>query len=93
MLKNEVLMKSSCKLKNKRSKHIQAIEQSLISIDLKFFMNQMKLRYDTMKVIVTLRFHQGQKNHYFFSSKHKIHLIVYVYLCKEQKKSMQNLIK
>ena len=36
-LKNEVLMKSSHKLKNERSKYIQAIEQPLISIDLKFF--------------------------------------------------------
>ena len=38
-------MKSSHKLKNERSKYIQAIEQPLISIDLKFFINQMKLRY------------------------------------------------
>ena len=44
-MKNEVLMKSSHKLKNERSKYIQAIEQPLISIDLKFFINQMKLRY------------------------------------------------
>ena len=45
MLKNEVLMKSSHKLKNQRSEHIQAIEQPLISLDLKFFIKQMKLRY------------------------------------------------
>ena len=44
-MKNEVLMKSSHKLKNERSKHIQAIEQPLININLNFFINQMKLRY------------------------------------------------
>ena len=47
MLKNEVLMKSSHKLKNQKSEHIQVIEQPLISLDLKFFIKQMKLRYDT----------------------------------------------
>ena len=45
MLRNEVLTKSSHKLKNERNKYIQAIEQHLISIDLNFFINQMKLRY------------------------------------------------
>ena len=44
-MKNEVLMKSSHKLKNERSKYIQAIEQPLISIDLKFFTNQIKSKY------------------------------------------------
>ena len=38
-------MKSSHKLKNQKSEHIQAIEQPLISLDLKFFIKQMKLRY------------------------------------------------
>ena len=38
-------MKSSHKLKFEICKHIHSIEQPLITIDLKFFMNQMKLRY------------------------------------------------
>ena len=45
MLKNEVLMKSSHKLKNERSKHIQVIEQPLTSLGLNFFINLIKLRY------------------------------------------------
>ena len=44
-LKNEVLMRSSHKLRFKRRKYIHSIEQPLISVDLKYFMIQMKLRF------------------------------------------------
>ena len=44
-LKNEVLMRSSHKLRFKRRKCIHSIEQPLISLDLKYFMIQMKLGY------------------------------------------------
>ena len=39
-------MKSNHKLKSEKSKHIQAIKQPVISIDLNFFfINQIKLKY------------------------------------------------
>ena len=38
-------MRSNHKLKFKRRKYIHSIEQPLISLDLKYFMIQMKLRY------------------------------------------------
>ena len=38
-------MRSSRKLKFERCKHFHSIEQPLISLDLKFFMIQIKLRY------------------------------------------------
>ena len=44
-LKNEVLIRSSHKLRFKRRKCIHSIEQPLISLDLKYFMIQMKLEY------------------------------------------------
>ena len=44
-LKNEVLTKSSCKLKNETSYHIQAIQKLLISEDLNFFIIKIKLKY------------------------------------------------
>ena len=44
-LKNEVLMRSSHKLRFKRRKCIHSIEQPLISLDLKYFMKQIKLGY------------------------------------------------
>ena len=68
-------MKSSHKLKNERNQYIQAIKQPLISIDLNFFINQIKLR--NSKAILQsrssllpsyciIRFslgsHRGQKN-------------------------------
>ena len=45
MLKNEVLMKSNPKLKFEIGKHIHSIKQPLINTNLKFCMNQIKLRY------------------------------------------------
>ena len=43
--KNEVLMRASHKLRFKRRKCIHSIKQPLISLDLKYFMIQMKLGY------------------------------------------------
>ena len=44
-LKNEVLMRSSHKLKFKRRKCVRSIEQPFISLDLKYYMVQIKLGY------------------------------------------------
>ena len=44
-MKNEVLMRSSRKLKFERRKHFHSIKQLLITLDLKYFMIQRKLRY------------------------------------------------
>ena len=44
-MKNEVLIRSSHKLRFKRHKCIHSIEQPLISLDLKDFMIQLKLGY------------------------------------------------
>ena len=44
-MKNEVLMRSSHKLRFKRRKCIHSIEQPLISLDFKYFIIQMKLGY------------------------------------------------
>ena len=54
MLKNEVLIKSSQKLKNKRSKHVQVIEEFFVGMNFNFFFNQIKLRY--VKSIFQFRF-------------------------------------
>ena len=43
--KNKVLMRSSHKLRFERRKYIHSIEQPLISLDLKYFMIKVKLRY------------------------------------------------
>ena len=43
MLKNEVLMKSNHKLKSEKNKHIQAMKQPVISIDLNFFYKSNKV--------------------------------------------------
>ena len=44
-LKNEVLIRSSRKLEFERRIYIHSIEQPLITLNLKYFVIQMKLRY------------------------------------------------
>ena len=44
-----------------------------------------------MKIIVTVQFHQGQKIFHFFFAKQWIHMLAYIFSCKQQKKLMQNL--
>ena len=38
--------------------------------------------YDTMKIIVTVQFHQGQKICHFFSAKQWIYMLAYIFSCK-----------
>ena len=47
--------------------------------------------YDTMNIIVTVQFHQGQKFFHFLFAKQWIHMPAYIFSCDKQKKLMQNL--